>query len=54
MSDIFAKEGIGLSEARATVGLGDAARKKLEDRGKLSLRKTDDELDELNYSSTRR
>lgn len=52
LSDIFAKEGIGLSEAVAIVGLGgDAARlKSLKTGEKLSLRKTDDDqLDELNY-----
>ncbi|WP_245585196.1 OapA family protein [Solimonas flava] len=52
LSDIFAKEGLGLSEAVAIVGLGgDAARlKNLKTGDKLSLRKTDDDqLDELNY-----
>lgn len=52
LSDIFAKEGLGLSEAVAIVGLGgDAARlKSLKTGDKLSLRKTDDDqLDELNY-----
>ncbi|MGH8446454.1 MAG: OapA family protein [Solimonas sp.] len=52
LSDIFAKEGLGLSDAVAIVGLGgDAAKlKNLKTGDKLSLRKTDDDqLDELNY-----
>ncbi|WP_043114522.1 OapA family protein [Solimonas soli] len=52
LSDIFAKQDLGLSEAVAIVGLGgDAARlRNLKAGDKLSLRKTeDDQLDELNY-----
>ncbi|MFT4045815.1 MAG: peptidoglycan DD-metalloendopeptidase family protein [Solimonas sp.] len=52
LSDIFAKQDLGLPDAVAIVGLGgDAAKlKNLKSGDKLSLRKTeDDRLDELNY-----
>jgi murein DD-endopeptidase MepM/ murein hydrolase activator NlpD len=52
LSDIFAKQDLGLSDAVSIVALGgDAAKlKNLKTGDKLSLRKTeDDRLDELNY-----